>query len=154
MGDLWVKGVAPGSEPVQLTNTAGIIEERPVWSPDGNTLYYNRGATAGTRDLYRKSPVTLGGRRRHSIIGTGERRVAAGALSGRQNASASCGAPRAAQPTLYLIPVDGGLEAPFADDGRAANINCVWSPDGTRIIYTLGRLRGGRPRRHATVDGQ
>ncbi len=43
-----------------MTDNAGTIEERPVWSPDGNTLYYNRGVPPippGTRDIYKISPV-------------------------------------------------------------------------------------------------
>ena len=41
----------------------GTTEERPVWSPDGNTLYYDRGrppVPPGTRDLYKISPVAAG----------------------------------------------------------------------------------------------
>ena len=48
----------------QLTNTPGFSEERAVWSPDGNTLYYNREAIPPDkekRDLYMKSPVTPAG---------------------------------------------------------------------------------------------
>src|SRR3954453_21501687 len=43
--DIYVKGVAPGSLPQQITNNANV-EERPVWSPDGNTIFYDRTVAA------------------------------------------------------------------------------------------------------------
>ena len=63
-GDLFMKETEAPFNVVQLTETPGFIEERPVWSPDGNTIYYNREATPANkekRDIYMKSPVTLSG---------------------------------------------------------------------------------------------
>ena len=56
---------------MQLTNTPGVTEERPVWSPDGNTLYYNRGPDED-RDIYRKSPVTPAGAEVGLLTGSGK----------------------------------------------------------------------------------
>jgi Tol biopolymer transport system component len=140
MGDLWVKGVAPGSVAVQLTNTAGIIEERPVWSPDGNTLYYSRGATAETQDLYRKTPVTAAGEEK-LIIGTAENEWQP-SLSPDGKTLCYTRGPKSSAADTYLIPVTGGLEVPFATNALG-NINCVWSPDGKSIIYTLGTFGAG-----------
>ncbi len=42
----------------------------------------------------------------------------------------------------HLVNVNGGLVTPFATSSTG-NINCVWAPDGTEIIYTLGRLLRG-----------
>ena len=58
MGDLWVKDVAPGSTP-RAADQIGTTDERPVWSPDGKTLYFNRGSRRH-RDIYRKTPGHAG----------------------------------------------------------------------------------------------
>jgi hypothetical protein len=39
---------------------------------------------------------------------------------------------------LQLVDVNGGLATPFA-----AGINCVWSPDGSEILYTTGTFSTG-----------
>lgn len=143
-GDLWVKSLAPGSEAVQITNTVGITEERPVWSPDGNTLYYNRGIppfNSGTkRDLYKKSPVTLGGAET-PILATEEDEWQP-SLSPDGKTLCFTRGPMSSAADTYLVPVTGGLVTPFATSA-SGNINCVWSPDGQHIIYTLGVFTEG-----------
>lgn len=143
-GDLWVKSLAPGSEPVQITNTVGVTEERPVWSPDGNTLYYNRGVppfnTGTKRDLYKKSPVTLGGAET-PVLATEEDEWQP-SLSPDGKTLCFTRGPQSSEADTYLVSVNGGLVTPFATSS-SGNINCVWSPDGQRIIYTLGVFGSG-----------
>ena len=144
-GDLWVKDVAPGSTAVQLTNTAGIQEERPVWSPDGNTLYYNRGVppfnTGSKRDLYKKSPVTPGGEEKGIL--TGETEDWQPALSPDGKTLCFLRGPQSESADLWLVGVDGGLATPFATSAFG-ELNCVWSPDGSMIMYTQGAFEKGQ----------
>ncbi len=142
-GELWVKGVAPGSVAEKLTNTAGITEERPVWSPDGNTLYYNRGP-AGNRDIYSKSPLTLGG---------AELPIVTEPLDNWQPALSPDGkrlcylrGPQDDGAKLRTVNVNGTGDAAFTGDGVTGALNCVWSPDGTRILYTGGAYHNGQLR--------
>ena len=140
LGDLWVKGVAPGSIAVNLTNTVGVTEERPVWSPDGDTLYYNRG-TAGNRDLYKISPVSPGADQIPiEIGGTDDWQPA---LSPDGNTLCFLRGPQNENADLYKIPVDGGEAKPIAASGTG-ELNCVWSPDGTKILFTLGAFGAGQ----------
>ncbi|HET9198837.1 MAG TPA: Ig-like domain-containing protein [Solirubrobacterales bacterium] len=140
LGDLWVKGVAPGSTAVNLTETAGVTEERPVWSPDGNTLYYNRGA-AGDRDLYKLSPVSPGSSQIPIEIGATDDWQPA--LSPDGDTLCFLRGAQSDAADLYTIGVDGGTAQPFSTTGGLGDLNCVWSPDGTKILYTLGAFAAG-----------
>lgn len=144
-GDLWVKNVDdtdPTDKGTQLTATAAT-DERPVWSPDGNTLYFNRKEGAGHRELYKKSPVTPAGGE-NLFYSDPEKDVWQPALSpdgnrlcflrGEQNSSAD----------LFTIPVNGSSgPAKLAEEVGVGELNCVWSPDGTLILYTRGAFEQG-----------
>jgi hypothetical protein len=142
-GDLYMKEVAAPHTLVQLTNTAGVVEERPVWSPDGKTLYYNRGPVED-RDIYMKSPITPAGAEIGLLTGTGKteddwqpavspdgKRLCF--LRGQQDNTAD----------IYTANVNGTGAAKFSATGGIGDLNCVWSPDGTRIMYTLGIFSEG-----------
>jgi Tol biopolymer transport system component len=142
-GDIWVKGIAPGSQPVQLTNNPEI-EERPYWSADGSTIYYTRDfgtAMAPNRDIYKKSPVTPGGTETDIVSGTtNDWQVASSPdnkricwLRGGQDATAD----------IWVGNTDGSDLHPFANTAGVGELNCVWSPDGSRILYTLGIFSAG-----------
>ncbi len=140
LGDLWVKGVAPGSLAVNLTETPGVTEERPVWSPDGNTLYYNRGA-ATDRDLYKMSPTPGSAQIPIEIGATNDWQPALSPdgntlcfLRGAQDESAD----------LYTIGVNGGEAQKFSATVGIGDLNCVWSPDGSKILFTLGAFGNGQ----------
>jgi Tol biopolymer transport system component len=137
-GSIYVKGVAPGSTPVPVTN--GTNDERPVWSPDGNTIYFNRGA-AGNRDIYRKSPVTLAGQELDIISGaTDDWQPAVSPDGGRL---CFLRGPQSDLADLYVATTDGIGATGFSTTANVGDLNCVWSPDGTRIMYTLGAFTGG-----------
>jgi hypothetical protein len=137
-GDLWVKGVAPGSTATRVTDDAGT-EERPVWSPDGNTLYYNRGVSP-TRDIYKISPVTTSATETQvTTAGTDDWQPA---LSPDGKTLCYTRGPMNDTADIYLIGVNGGL-SPVFSDYSAGNINCVWSPDGSRVLFTRGVFSAG-----------
>ena len=137
-GDLWVKGVEPETTPVRVTDNAGTAEERPVWSPDGSTLYYNRGVPPfppGTRDIYKISPVAA------SSL---ETQITSGAVDDWQPSLSPDGktlcflrGPMNNTATIQLVGVNGGLVTPFSTT-TGGSINCVWSPEGSEILYTQG----------------
>lgn len=139
-GDIWVKDVAPGSTPVQLTSSTDL-EERPFWSPDGNTLYYNRVVGANKRDIYKKSPVTPGGVETDIVPGPADDWQPAVSpdnsrlcfLEGGQDSTAD----------LYTVGTDGLGKTGFSLTAGIGDLNCVWSPDGTRVLFTLGEFSLG-----------
>src|SRR5205085_9618298 len=44
---------------------------------------------------------------------------------------------------LYTVPVTGGTATPFSVTSLVGDLNCVWSPDGTRVLFTLGAFGAG-----------
>jgi Tol biopolymer transport system component len=143
-GDLWVKGVEPGATPVQLTNTAGFWEERPVWSPDGETLYFNREVLptpmTRDRDLYKISPIAPGGTVSPILAGaTDDWQPAVSPDGGRL---CFLRGPQNDNADLWTVNTNGTGAASFAISAKG-DLNCVWSPDGSRIMYTEGAFTGG-----------
>jgi dipeptidyl aminopeptidase/acylaminoacyl peptidase len=143
-GDLWVKPVDGGAA-VRITETAGIQEERPVWSPDGKTLYYNRGVppfNAGEkRDIYAKSPVTLAGAETPVVTGTTDDWQPAVSPDGKRLCFLRGAQDETAD--LWTVSVTGSPgPAPFATTANG-ELNCVWSPDGTHVLYSLGAFGAG-----------
>jgi Bacterial Ig domain/WD40-like Beta Propeller Repeat len=138
LGDIWVKPVNGGG-PEQIT-TSGANEERPVWSPDGSTLYYNRGpATDG--DIYSISPVAKGGTETPIQIGaTNDWQVAVSPDGGRL-CFLRGGKDNTAD--IWTVDVDGQNAAAFSAEGGIGELNCVWSPDGSQILYTRGIFENG-----------
>ena len=144
-GNLWVKDAdAAAGDPAEQLTSGGAVEERPVWSPDGGTLYYNLGV-AGNRDLYAKSPVTLAGAEtgvltdatkddwQPALSPDGKRLCF---LRGQQDNTAD----------IWTVNVSGSAPAAFAANVGIGELNCVWSPDGTRILYTEGIFGAGEIR--------
>jgi len=144
-GDIFVKGIAPGSTPVQLTNDTDV-EERPFWSADGSTIYYTRLVATNDRDIYKKSPVTPDGTETDIIQGsTDDWQPAASpdnkrlcflrgdGVGGSQNNNAD----------IYVANTDGSDVHAFASVAGIGELDCVWSPDGSRILYTSGIFSAG-----------
>lgn len=145
-GKIMVKAVAPGSTAQPVTN--GTNDERAVWSPDGNTLYFNRGpkynGTPGSGDkaIYKISPVSLSATPalvvNQANIDDWQPAVSPDGqelcfLKGPQNDGAD----------LWMVNVDGVSPAPFSAAPSVGDLNCVWSADGTQVLYTLGAFGGG-----------
>jgi Tol biopolymer transport system component len=142
-GDIFVKAL-DGSDPVQLTSS-GDLEERAVWSPDGNTIYYNRdlGGTS-KRDIYKKTPVTPGGTETDIISGTTDHWQPAVSPDGSRLCFLR--GPQTDMADLYTAGVDGLGVTGFSLTPALGDLNCVWSPDGTKILYTEGAFGGGNLR--------
>jgi dipeptidyl aminopeptidase/acylaminoacyl peptidase len=143
-GDLWVKEVSdtnPADRGTQITDTPGIVEERPVWSPDGKTLYYNRGEAGKQRDIYSKNPVTLAGAEIPIVTGGNDDWQPAVSPDGKRLCFLR--GPQNDGADIYTVNVNGTGVAPFSATSLVGDLNCVWSPDGTRIMYTLGAFAAG-----------
>jgi Tol biopolymer transport system component len=138
LGDIWVKPVDGGS-PEQIT-TGVAVDERPVWSPDGKTLYYNRGPVTDG-DIYSISPVAKGGTETPIQTGaTNDWQVAVSPDGGRL-CFLRGGKDNTAD--IWTVDADGQNAAEFSGEVGIGELNCVWSPDGTQILYTRGIFENG-----------
>jgi Tol biopolymer transport system component len=144
-GDIFVKGIAPGSQPVQITNDPDL-EERPFWSADGSTIYYTRVVGVGNRDIYKKSPVTPTGTETDIVSGgTDDWQPAASpdnkrlcflrgdGVGGSLNNNAD----------IYIGNTDGSDIHAFANVAGTGELDCVWAPDDSSILYTSGIFSAG-----------
>ncbi len=139
-GDIWVKSLAPGSTPEQITEGAAF-DERPVWSPDGNTIYFNRGVSPN-RDLYKKSPVALTGTETGVVTNaTKDDWQPSVSPDGTQLCFLRGGQDNTAD--IERVDVNGTGITPIANTVGTGELNCVWSPDGSRILYTFGIFGAG-----------
>jgi Tol biopolymer transport system component len=136
---IFVKSIAPGSTPVQITT--GATDQRAVWSPDGNTIYFNRGAV-NDRDIWSKTPVAIDGTETDLLAGTGATNDDwQPAVSPDGSKLCFLRGPQSDGADLYTANVNGTGVTGFATTGPGAGtgeLNCVWSPDGSHILYTLG----------------
>jgi len=142
-GDLWVKNVDdtnPADKGTRLTETASVIEERPVWSPDGETLYYNRG-DEGKRDIYSMSPVEPGAAQIPIVQSAFDDWQPAVSPDGKRLCYLR--GPKSDGARLRTVNVDGTSDTAFTGDGLTGALNCVWSPDGTKILYSYGAFGKG-----------
>ena len=144
-GDIFVKDAdTPSATPMSLTNDA-TIDERPVWSSDGQTIFYNRTVLANDNDIYKKAITT-------PAISPGTP-VITGATNDWQPAlspddSRVCFLRGGKDSTSDLLTAStAGLNTDiknFSVTPGVGDLNCVWSPDGTRIAYTEGAFSAGQ----------
>lgn len=113
----------------------------PTWSPDGSTiLFHSTSRSGGYADLY-TVPVTGGTVTR--LTDTPEWREHFGAYSpnGQWIAFSS---NRSGNWGVWVMPVTGGEQILIVDNVGPESIPS-WSPDGTKIAFTIGGTEGGNP---------
>jgi Tol biopolymer transport system component len=138
---IFVKSLAPGSTPEQITSVS--TDQRAVWSPDGNTIYFNRGPN-NDRDVWSKTPVAITGTETDLLSGTGPTQDDwQPAVSPDGSKLCFLRGPQSDGADLYTANVNGTGVTAFSTTASVGDLNCVWSPDGSEIVYTLGAFGAG-----------
>lgn len=129
--DIWIVGW-DGVDARNVTNTVGILEERPDWSPEGDRIVYEYsdiGGT-GTQDVH---IMTADGLDTVNLTpDTGESNETEPAWSG-DGSRIVFRSDRSDAPGLYTVTPEG-RELTRLTDG-ALDVNPRWSPDGSRIVF-------------------
>ncbi len=131
--DVWTIPAA-GGEAKRITRTRGVDVGSVRWSPDGRTLFYIGASAEGQRQLFRV-PAS-GGTPRQLTRAEGGASIFAPAVSpdGAQTAYSYLVGGLS---YLEVAPAAGGPSRRFhADSTRAYQAFAVWSPDGSRIVFS------------------
>jgi len=129
--DIWIVS-RDGVDARNVTNTVGILEERPDWSPEGDRIVFEFADIGGTgaRDVH---VMTADGLDAVNLTpDTGESNETEPAWSG-DGSRIVFRSDRSDAPGLYTITPEG-RELTRLTDG-ALDVNPRWSPDGSRIVF-------------------
>jgi Tol biopolymer transport system component len=150
--DILIANADGSGTPQNFTNTSLFTEETPVWSPDGEFIYYARRPNAGTETDIFEHPVDGGGplsvpqlisaanEFQPEISPDGKQLCYTRGAFGSPEADIYVANINGAGDPFELSPPDAG-GMPVSGD---ADYDCGWSPDGTTISWTRGTFGGGQ----------
>jgi Ca2+-binding RTX toxin-like protein len=131
-----------------LTNTANDNEETPVWSPDGDFIYYAFTPNmASTADIVREpagggafdvieDAATVDNEFQPEISPDGTKLCYTRGPFGSADADVMVANVDSSGTPIELNPADSG-------GGAVADYDCGWSPDGTTVAFTRGAFGAG-----------
>jgi dipeptidyl aminopeptidase/acylaminoacyl peptidase len=154
-GDIWVMN-ADGTNEVNLTNTAEIVETQPDWSADGTKLLFTRRTSeAAFADIFvmDANPATDDAANLTNTPGFEEYQPS-WAPSGARVAFVRDvpGVVISEQPDIFVMDVDGGNVTNLTQRDEM-ELYPAWSPDGTEIAFA-GVREGGWEILKMTPSGQ
>jgi len=127
---IWIAS-AEGGEPVQITPGSQGGDNRPVWSPDGNTISYDHFVGSSGKALLHVIPAS-GGEARKILDVPGDNRHT-WSSNGKELTVAV-----ASEGVISAIPISGG-EPRQISNLKELNIDYTrhlrWSPDGRNIAF-------------------
>jgi TolB protein len=119
-----------GSPVRNLTNTPGIGEAGPVWSPDGSKIVY----WTENYEIYVMNANGSG--QRNLTRSTDDEWTPRWSPDGRK--IVYIGGPRG-NPTVRVMNADGSGQRSLTDGTSNWEMGPVWSPDGRQIAFTAAR---------------
>ncbi len=129
--DIWTANI-DGSGDGNVTNTIGILEERPDWSPDGSRIVFERSDPGGTGETDIYVMDTDGSNAVNLTPGTDASSEAEPAWS-RDGSRIVFQSDRSEAPGLYTIAPGGGDLTRLTEG--PVDVNPRWSPDGGHIAF-------------------
>jgi tricorn protease len=126
---------AEKGDPRNLTNTPGIHERSPVWSPDGKSIAYFSDAS-GEYELHVRPQEGKGQVKKYKMNGSGFYDSPVWSPDSQKISFADNSW------SLYWINLKTGVSKKIASErifgpGRFRTIHSVWSPDSKWLAYTL-----------------
>jgi Ca2+-binding RTX toxin-like protein len=139
------KKPASGTNPINLTASNDLHEGKPVWSPNGKFIYYNRGIASPNEDIVRQPSDQIGATPTDIVV-TGEAEYQPALSPDGTQLCYTRGPFFNDAADIYVrssapgTPNTSGTD--FSDAGAAA-YNCAWSNDGSEIAWVLGVTTSG-----------
>jgi tricorn protease len=124
---------AEKGDPRDLTNTPGVHERSPIWSPDGRSIAYFSDES-GEYALHVRPQDGKGEVRKFKLAGAGFYDFQVWSPDSQKIAFGDNSR------TLYWIDLKSGIQKKIASDyllGGRNGISTAWSPDSKWIAYTL-----------------
>jgi len=120
-------------DPRNITETPGVHERSPLWSPDGKYIAYFSDET-GEYELYVESQDGKGKVKKYELPGAGFYETPVWSPDGKKIACTDNSW------SLYWINLETGISTKIASEdmyGIEKNIDPSWSPDSKWIAYTI-----------------
>ena len=135
---------ASGGPTVNLTNTPNLIEGKPVWSPDGKTIYYSRRPMPPNfdEDILRE-PSDNSSSVPSFVLNSATAEYQAALSPDGTKLCFTRGAFGTAEADVYTVASNGSGPQVDVSDTTLGAYNCAWSPDGRYITYVRGVFASG-----------
>src|SRR5262249_48268091 len=127
---------ASKGDPHNLTETPGVHERSPAWSPDGKSIAYISDE-GGENQLHVRSADGKGKAKPYALKGAGVYDDLVWSPDSKKIAYVDN------SQTLFWIDLESGKTTKVASEpqyvpGRAVTLEAAWSPDSKWLVYALG----------------
>jgi Tol biopolymer transport system component len=128
---------------INLTNSPGFIDGKPVWSPDGKTIYYSRRALASADDDILSEASDNSQAIPSFVVNSAAAEYQAALSPDGTKLCYTRGPFGSTDADVYVTNVNGSGTPFDLSDTTVGGYNCGWSPDGTKIAYVVGVFTSG-----------
>ena len=130
---------ADGSAERNLTNSPGVVDTQPTWSPNGRKIAFTRGPDVDSVwDIYTMSPD--GSRVRQLTSGALDNEFPNWSPDGTRIVFNSLrDEPLGENYEVYSMRAGGGHVTRLTFEPAAGDYAPAWSPDGRRIVFSSSR---------------
>ena len=138
---------ADGSNPLRLTNTTGVADSDPAWSPDGAQILFTR--IEFISSYHFRSDLWL-----MNADGSEQRLLVPGGFVGKWFPDGSriiYTANRTGNYEIYIANIDGTNERRLTDTSADESYPS-WSPDSNRIVFTASTGEWNSPDSQNTFE--